>query len=637
MKIVLIYPPTTDPTAPYISVPILTGYLRARGLDVLPVDANIEAYDRLLRRQSLTAVRERLEHRLKRLKKKKFLGHIDQLAWINLSRARSGAAATCDAIDDAVAVMRDRSGARFYDTARYEKALMTIENALDLVSAAWTPLTLDFAGYRTPFSLLDPHEIVVDAAAERNPFHAYFCGLAERLAQYSPNVIGISMAFTNQVQCAFALAMLLRQKIPGAYLTTGGAAVTQILLRLSGHERDTALGPFHSAVLFEGEKTLLDIISAVERGDAPRGIIKGERNADPGGNPAPDFDGLPLDKYMSPEPVLPYDATRGCYWGKCAFCHYGLAESGTAAYRERPAEQVLAHLQNLSDKHRCRVFYFSQDTIHPQNALRLARSFSAGGATWKWASDIRPERLLTGDCCRELARGGALAFSLGIESADERVLGLINKGVRPDGMRSVINNLADAGIASECMTFTGFPTETVDEALATIRFLESLRDRISLFICGEFHLVAGSMVAGHPEKYGIDDLWTVTGDAFIKTLFYTESKPPLSSADIETVDRAVAKLSRSFRLHRYPWAGSLSTAHTLLWYNRFGPAVFREPAGNRSVQRIPEAAGSGAMRGMAVQAQENEAVIWQAMVGEKRAVSRKAYRALAGRCPKRKI
>ena len=204
-------------------------------------------------------------------------------------------------------------------------------------------------------------------------------------------------------------------------------------------------------------------------------------------------------------------------------------------------------------------------------------------------------------------------------------------------MRSVINNLADAGIASECMTFTGFPTETVDEALATIRFLESLRDRISLFICGEFHLVAGSMVAGHPEKYGIDDLWTVTGDAFIKTLFYAESKPPLSSADIETVDRAVAKLSRSFRLHRYPWAGSLSTAHTLLWYNRFGPAVFREPAGNRSVQRIPEAAGSGAMRGMAVQAQENEAAIWQAMVGEKRAVSRKAYRALAGRCPKRKI
>ena len=637
MKVVLIYPPTTDPTAPYISVPILTGYLRARGLDVLPVDANVEAYDQLLRRQSLSAARERIERRLKGLKKKKFLGHSDQLAWINLHKARSAAHATCDAIDEAVAVMRDRSGVRFYDPVRYEKALITIENALDLVSAAWTPLTLDFAGYRTPFSLLDPHEIVMDAAADHNPFHGYFCGLAERLAQYSPAVIGISMAFTNQVQCAFALAMLLRRMIPGAYLTTGGAAITQILLRLTGRERDNALGPFHSAVLFEGEKSLLGLISAVERGDAPRGIITGERDVDPGGIPAPDFNGLPLDKYLSPEPVLPYDTTRGCYWGKCAFCHYGLTESGTAAYRERPAGQVLDHLQKLSDRHRCRVFYFSQDTIHPRNALRLSRAFSAGGTPWKWASDIRPEPLLTGDCCRELARGGALAFSLGIESADERVLRLINKGVRPDGMRRVINNVADAGIAAECMTFTGFPTETATEALATIRFLESLRDRISLFICGEFHLVPGSLVAAHPEKYGIADLWTVTGDAFIKTLFYTESGPPLSLADIETVDRAVAELSRSFRLHRYPWAGSLSTAHTLLWYNRFGPAVFRDLARNRSIRSPREPAPPGAMRAMALQALENEAAIWQAMVGEKRAVSRRAYGVLAGRCPRWKI
>ena len=637
MKVVLIYPPTTDPTAPYISVPLLTGYLRARGLEVLPVDANVEAYDQLLRRQSLSAARERIQDRLKRLKRKKFLGHTDLLAWINLRQALSGARATCDAIDDAVAVMRDRSGVRFYDPARYEKAQETIENALDLVSAAWTPLTLDFAGYRTPFSLLDPREIVLDAAAQRNPFHDYFYGLAERLAHYSPDVIGISMAFTNQVQCAFSLAMLLRRLIPGVYLTAGGPAITQILLRLAGHERDNALGPFHSVVLYEGEKTLSDLVSAVENGAAPRGIITGERNADPGGIPAPDFDGLPLDKYLSPEPVLPYDTTRGCYWGKCAFCHYGLAESGTAAYRERPAGQVLAHLQGLSDKYRCRVFYFSQDTIHPRNALRLAQAFSSGRATWKWASDIRPEPSLTPDACRELARGGALAFSLGIESADERVLKLINKGVRPDAMRCVINNLADAGIAAECMTFTGFPTETVAEALATIRFLESLRDRISLFICGEFHLVPGSLVARHPEKYGLDDLWTVTGDAFIKTLFYTESDPPLTPAEFETVDRAVAELSRSFRMHRYPWAGSLSTAHTLLWYNRFGPAVFRDLARNRSVQRRRQEAGRDAMSGMARQVLENEAAIWQNMVGEKRVVSRKAYGALAARYPKWKI
>jgi hypothetical protein len=80
MKVALIYPPTADPTMPYISVPILTGYLRAEGVEVLPVDANIEAYDQLLTKDFLTAQTARIGRRLGRLKQKKYLDHADQLA-----------------------------------------------------------------------------------------------------------------------------------------------------------------------------------------------------------------------------------------------------------------------------------------------------------------------------------------------------------------------------------------------------------------------------------------------------------------------------------------------------------------------------------------------------------------------------
>jgi anaerobic magnesium-protoporphyrin IX monomethyl ester cyclase len=37
MTVALIYPPACDPTAPYLSVPLLAGYLRARGVAVLPL------------------------------------------------------------------------------------------------------------------------------------------------------------------------------------------------------------------------------------------------------------------------------------------------------------------------------------------------------------------------------------------------------------------------------------------------------------------------------------------------------------------------------------------------------------------------------------------------------------------------
>lgn len=638
MKVALIYPPTADPTMPYISVPILTGYLRAEGVEVLPVDANIEAYDQLLTKDFLTAQTARIGRRLGRLKQKKYLDHADQLAWIELRRAAAGAERVCSAVDDAVAVMRDRTGRRFYDPLAYETARADIEQALALISAAYTPLTFDFADYRTPFALLNPDEIVADAAPDRNPFHDYFQRLGRRLAADAPGVIGISIVFVNQVQSAFALAMTLRRLLPAAHLIAGGPAITQILLRRQGRRQTAALGPFHSAVLFEGEKALLEVARSVERGEPPAGVIRGATDTDPGRLPAPDFTGLPLEQYLSPEPVLPYDPTRGCYWGRCAFCHYGLTEGGTASYRERPVDQVTSHLQALAGRHGCRVFYFSEDTIHPRTALALARQFASVQAPWQWASDIRPEPLLTADCCRELAAGGALAFSLGVESAAERVLKLIDKGLRPEGVRAVIDNLAAAGIAVEAMTFTGFPTETAAEALATIRFLESLRDRIALFICGEFHLTAGSLVARHPKRYGLEAIWTMAGDTFIKTLFYATAGPAPSLRETQAVDRAVERLSRSFWLHRYPWAGSLSTAHTLLWYSRSGPAVFREAGPPRTgFSQSPPSREMDGLGRMARQALDDEAAIWQTLINEKRTVSRRAYNALAAACPKMKI
>jgi hypothetical protein len=66
-KLALIYPPTCDPTAPYLAVPMLTGFLRARGFQVLPIDANVEAYDHLLSHDALKSIQDRVEQRLKEL------------------------------------------------------------------------------------------------------------------------------------------------------------------------------------------------------------------------------------------------------------------------------------------------------------------------------------------------------------------------------------------------------------------------------------------------------------------------------------------------------------------------------------------------------------------------------------------
>jgi hypothetical protein len=251
---------------------------------------------------------------------------------------------------------------------------------------------------------------------------------------------------------------------------------------------------------------------------------------------------------------------------------------------------------------------------------------------------MRPEKALDAECCLVLAQGGALGMALGVESAAPRVLKLIRKGLQVKDAARAVQNLAAAGIAAEVMCFTDFPTETGREALLTTRFIEELRESIALFICGEFALVPGARVAQHPGEYGIAETWHVAGDEFSATLFYREAAPGKSQADRERIDNAVDRLAQSWWLHRYPWAGSLSTAHTLLWYDRYGIDLFRRLAGTGAKPADPHPGKGRLPRRRDLEriwqrARENEAEIWRILVMEKRTVTREAYNRLAGALP----
>jgi hypothetical protein len=646
MNLALIYPPTCDPTAPYLAVPMLTGFLRQHGVQVTPIDANVEAFDRLLQPAALAALRDQLERRLAELDGRSTLDHASQRAYLALWKARGDAQAAPEGIAEARAVLKDP--VRFFDAEAYGRATETLESALRLISAAHAPLELSFSGYRTPFALTTPDEIAADAAEGRDPFHRYIVDdLAPRLRAAKVDAIGISVCFPGQLQPAYTFGLKLKQLLPDVHLTCGGPGMTQLLIKLSGHDLARALGPFDSAVVFEGEHSLLRLCEALEAKKPLRGLPNvvhrdpllgakyepGHGSEDLRELPPPDFDGLPLDLYFSPGLTLPYDPTRGCYWGKCTFCHYGLAEVGTASYRERPVERAVEHLTALSKKYGTRHFYLSQDSVAPKTILKLAEEIRRRGLDIKWATDLKPEKYMTAERARVLKEGGAVACALGVESAAPRVLSLIDKGAPISTVKDVIGHLAGAGVAVEAMCFTDFPTETYAEAMATLRFIEENRDGIALYIVGEFDLTEGALVAQEPQKFGLRETYHLDGDLLRTGLFYEEARPSKRGDEPAKIDRALDQLGRGWKLRRYPWAGSLSTAHTVLWYDRFGPDVFRvlsmkgaesEPFGTRT--------GSAQARfdlDEVALSDEEEMRIWHQLVREQRHVSRAAYTALA--------
>jgi anaerobic magnesium-protoporphyrin IX monomethyl ester cyclase len=654
MRVALIYPPSCDPTAPYLALPTLAASLRARGIEVFLIDANIEAYDHLLRRDALLTARDRVEHQIGLLERRASLVHEARLRHHTLWNSLGDAWTVPDTIEAAVATLRDRT--RFYDPETYGAAVTTVEAALRVVGAAYGPLQIDFTSYRTPLALTSPEEIRRDAEPAHNPFHDYVAGkLLPQLRRLAPDLVGLSLCFPGQLQPAYGFGLAIHREMPQVHLTAGGPALTQILARLSGDRLLAALGPFDSAVLFEGEASLLALCRALAGGGSAatlatvpglvrrkgRGSVCRTAAAPPqdlASLPAPDFEGLPLHLYWAPELVLPYDPSRGCYWGRCAFCHYGLSESGTARYRERPLEQVIAHLRELNERWHNRLFYFSHDAIAPKTLVALAAEMIDAGLNVRWATDLKPERYYTKERARTLRTSGALACSLGVESAAPRVLELIDKGAPVDVAADTVRNLDQAGIAVEIMSFTGFPTETAEEATATLRFIGDLSEHVAAFIVGQFALTHGSRVARDPHRFGLLDVWQVAGDMLGTALFFREGGRPRTSRQADVLERQLDRLSSRWQLRRYPWAGSLSTAHTLLYYEHFGRAILHELA-QRPSAPMPEATLAPRVRSSrfdlahSAQAWTAETEIWHQMVYQERSISRGGYRRLARIAP----
>ena len=651
IDVALVYPPTCDPTAPYLAVPMLTGFLRANGIGVLPIDANVEAFDALLSAGRLGEVRDRLEARFAELEARPSLDHPAQVELAVLARARGDAHAVPEGIEEAKAILRDR--ARFFDAEQYASAVATIDAALRAVSAAYHPLHLDFTAYRTPLGLASMAEVERASRADRDPFRTWVDEhLVPRLRDSGARVIGLSVCFPGQLQPAYAMAFAIKAALPDVHVTCGGPGITQMMIRLSGKRLANALGPFDSACLYEGEHVLLALVNAVKAGEPLRGLanvvvrdrlmgarwMAGHGMEDLRVLPAPDFDGLALDRYLAPDLVLPYDPTRGCYWGKCTFCHYGLAEVGTAAYRERGVADAVEHLRALSTKYGTKHFYLSQDSVAPKTIVKLAEGFSASGLDIRWATDLKPEKYLTPERAEILKKGGAVAFALGVESGSPRVLDLIDKGAPIEVVSDVVDRLSAAGIAAEAMCFTDFPTETHEEACDTLDFLHDRRDKIGVYIVGEFGLTHGSLVAQTPEKFGIKETWALEGDELGLGIFFEPTSPWKSDDERADVEERLNDLSAGWALRPYPWAGAVSTAHTILHYSAFGPGVFRDPErcaaegeilGTRTLEASLRFPLAGAAR-----AEQREGQIWATLVNEERRIGVEAYAELASQLPK---
>ena len=286
------------------------------------------------------------------------------------------------------------------------------------------------------------------------------------MSKEKPDVIGLSIGTQMELMAGLTFCKMIKESFPNIHVVVGGKSSRDC--RKSGRATSGSSQRFSIRRFFTKANMPCSGYSMTRR---PADNEFGAQPDAPGETgvhlnqeiytekttalPLPDFDGLPLDHYFVPERIIPYLATRGCYWGRCTISTMGrvtsinMADVGESGRR---ADHGIA--RQIS----CRHFLFSDESYRPALFKKVSQLLVDQTTPINWTTLIRFEETLQDLSVWELAaKSGCCTLYYGMESANERVLNLMDKHARKSGIENNLRQAAKAGIWNHVMAFYGFP------------------------------------------------------------------------------------------------------------------------------------------------------------------------------------
>ena len=518
MKILLLFPPDWLPSEPYLSLPALTSVLRPAGHKVIQKDINVEMYDMFFSRPFLEQVSDRIIGELNHLihvEKQRALD--EEESTLKAQLLQSGPEVLSQLSSDAEKAKEILRGESFYDIDKLEWATNTLHQTMARISLGYYPAQICFPPIETdlaykPFMSSEILEAIDDD--QINVYRDVYRQLISPvMKKETPGMVGISIVQQKQIIPTFTFSKMIKEEFPDVHITIGGNIVTRIRDELK--TQDKLFGYIDSAVLYEGENAYLQLVDAVENSKPLSGLPnliyrdksgihtnKDVCSEDLSKLPPPDFDGLALDKYFVPKLILPFLATRGCYWGRCTFCDH--FQGYVEGFRTMQVDQIIDEIRFLQNKYNTRYFHFTDESYPPALFRKLSQRIVEEKLDIVWTTHMRfEETLLDKQVWEDAHKSGCRYLHFGFESGNQRVLKLMDKATKLDAIETNLRMSSEAGIWNHIMGFFGFPGETREEAEDSKHFV--LKNREHVHSLGFMTYVLGkySPVAFEPEKYGV--------------------------------------------------------------------------------------------------------------------------------------
>ncbi len=356
--------------------------------------------------------------------------------------------------------------ALYHQIDRYTKAVKDLSRIIGRGSPSGTIIGLANFEHEKLSPLRSGDLLTVAEQPELIPFYPYFRSRLEGLIrEKKPSFIGISINYLSQALCAFSIAGFIKKEYPGLKIILGGGLVTSWVK--NSRWKNPFSGLVDHIVAGPGEQELLSLL----------GINAMQRELQ-----RPEYFSFPRDDYFSPQFILPYSASSGCYWNRCEFCPEK-AESNP--YVPIQAQQVIMDLKALAEKTDPVLIHLLDNAISPALLDKLAANNI--GAPWYGFARIST-RLTDPDFCLSLKRAGCLMLKLGIESGDQYVLDKLQKGIHIDTASVVLRTLKKAGIGTYVYLIFGTPAETEASAQKTLAFTVKHRDSIDFLNLAIFNM-----------------------------------------------------------------------------------------------------------------------------------------------------
>ena len=335
----------------------------------------------------------------------------------------------------------------------------------------------------------------------------------------APPIVGISITTPAQLGSGCYIAQLLRAVRPDIKLIAGGSCIDLFLNSSYESKRDifdyfdyllygegeTAFSQLYQVIVKQQYDKLFSVTNLVymEHGKIHKNDYIVE-NVDE--LPLANYDDIDFSLYLTPRTVLPYQSSRGCHYGQCAFCNHDAKYRHN--YRSKTPQTIVQDLMTLNKKYDVWYFQFVDEAIESRCFIEMINEMDKYPVfkKIKWFYYSRVSRFYTEEVVKKAKENGCEMVMFGVETFDQRLLKIIKKGITAETSEYCLKLFHNAGIKAFAWLMCNLPTETEEDTRRDIEKLKSLLEYVDCFCVGRFCLQKNTDMYKEPEKYNIIEI-----------------------------------------------------------------------------------------------------------------------------------